>query len=109
MQLPSQTLLREALDRAVQWNKQAQLIQVRLQLVMEGLLLIRLLFLQDNDSHPHYDDLKAMLSSGRPIAVKLDLLAQLESRHAAAKGWVDRAARTFIKKNSTNSLLEVRV
>ena len=62
---------------------------------------------QDNDSHPHYDALKRLLASGRPIAVKLDLLAQLESRHAAAKGWVDRAARTFIKKNSTSSLLEV--
>ena len=63
--------------------------------------------IQDNDHHPHYDYLKCLLASGRPIAVKLDLLAQLESRHAAAKGWVDRAGRTFIKKNSVVTLLEV--
>ena len=65
--------------------------------------------MQDSDKHPHYDALKTMLASGRPIPIKLDLLAQLESRFAAAKGWVDRAARTFIKKNSNIGLLEVRV
>ena len=48
-----------------------------------------------------------MLSLGRPIPVKLDLLAQLESRYAAAKAWVDRAGRTFLKKNPNSSLLEV--
>jgi hypothetical protein len=88
VQLPSRSLLEEGLGRAAEWRRQAQL-------------------LQDNDSHPHYDHLKSLLASGRPIAVKLDLLAQLESRHAAAKGWVDRAGRTFIKKNSVVSLLEV--
>ena len=77
------------LDRAEEWSKDAQLIQ-------------------DSDTTAHFDQLKSMLASGRPIPVKLELLAQLESRFAAAKGWVDRAARTFLKKTSNNSLLEVR-
>lgn len=63
--------------------------------------------LQDSDKHPHYDTLKNLLVTGRDIPVKLDLLAQLESRNAAAKAWIDRAVRTFIKKNSTLELMEV--
>ncbi len=89
VQLPSVSTVTEALEQASQWSRQAQA-------------------LQDSDKHPHYDTLKTMLASGRPIPVKLDLLAQLESRFAAAKAWVDRAGRTFLKKNSNYSLLEVR-
>ena len=45
---------------------------------------------------------------GRPIPVRLEQLPQMESQVAAARAWRDRAARTFIKKNSAASLLEVR-
>ena len=88
VQLPTVQVICDMLDRAEEWSKSAQLIQ-------------------DSDKTPHYDKLKSMLASGRPIPVKLELLAQLESRFAAAKGWVDRAVRTFLKKTSNNSLLEV--
>jgi histone demethylase JARID1 len=89
VQLPTVQVICDMLDRAEEWSKEAQLIQ-------------------DSDTTPHFDQLKSMLASGRPIPVKLELLAQLESRFAAAKGWVDRAARTFLKKTSNNSVLEVR-
>ena len=88
VELPSVATLKNTLDNAHQWSRQAQ-------------------SLQDSDRHPHYDTLKTMLASGRPIPVKLGLLAQLESRFAAAKAWVDRALRTFMKKNCNLSLLEV--
>jgi hypothetical protein len=42
--------------------------------------------IQDSDTTPHFDQLKSMLALGRPIPVKLELLAQLELRFAAAKG-----------------------
>lgn len=45
---------------------------------------------------------------GRPIPVRLEQLPQMESQVAAARAWRDRAARTFLKKTSTASLLEVR-
>ena len=90
VQLPTVQVVCDMLDRAEEWSKDAQQIQ-------------------DSDSIPHLDKLKSMLASGRPIPVKLELLAQLESRFAAAKGWVDRAARTFLKKTSNCSLLEVSV
>lgn len=43
---------------------------------------------------------------GRPIPVRLEQLPQMESQVAAARAWRDRAARTFLKKNSTATLLE---
>ena len=90
VQLPTALVICDTLDRAEGWSKGAQLIQ-------------------DGDKPPHFDKLKGMLASGRPIPVKLELLAQLESRFAAAKGWVDRAARTFQKKTSNNVLLDVSI
>ena len=63
--------------------------------------------MQDSDRHPHYDALKNLLATGRENPIKLNLLAQLESRHTAAKAWIDRAQRTFMKKNSTLNLMEV--
>ncbi len=88
VQLPTMSSVMDAIESANRWSKQAQAIQ-------------------DCDKHPHYDTLKSMLTTGRPVPIKLNLLAQLESRFAAAKGWVDRAARTFLKKNSNLSVLEV--
>ena len=44
---------------------------------------------------------------GRPIPVRLEQLPQMESQVAAARAWRDRAARTFLKKNSSATLLEV--
>jgi len=37
----------------------------------------------------------------------LELLAHLESRHAAAKAWIDRTSRAFFKKNGGQDLMEV--
>lgn len=39
--------------------------------------------------------------------MRLEMLPQLESQVAAAKAWKERTARTFLKKNSAYSLLEV--
>lgn len=39
--------------------------------------------------------------------MRLDALPQLESQVAAARGWRERTGRTFLKKNSSYSLLQV--
>lgn len=39
--------------------------------------------------------------------MRLDQLPQVESRYSAAKAWVDRTSRTFLKKNYSSSLIEV--
>ena len=88
VQVPFVSVVADTIKRAKAWDKSSQC-------------------LQDSDRHPHYDTLKNLLVTGRDIPIKLDLLAQLESRNAAAKAWIDRALRTFMKKNSTQELMEV--
>lgn len=88
VQIPYISVVQDAIKSACMWEEKSRCMQ-------------------ESDKHPHYDTLKRLLSMGRDIPVKLDLLAQLESRHAAAKAWIDRATRTFIKKNTTQDLMEV--
>lgn len=47
------------------------------------------------------------MGRGRSIPVRLDPLPQVESQVASARGWRERTARTFLKKNSTYTLLQV--
>ena len=72
------------------------------------ILLLSILIPQSADCHPHYNILKELLVLARPLPIHLELLPQVESHYSAAKAWVDRAARIFLKKNSTCQLLEVR-
>lgn len=53
------------------------------------------------------DQLETLIRSGRPIPAKLDQLTALEAQVLSAKAWMEKAARTFIKKNSRHTLLEV--
>ena len=63
--------------------------------------------MQKSEHYPYLDALESLVTKGRPIPVRLDLLPQLESQVAAAKSWRERTARTFLKKNSTYTLMEV--
>lgn len=63
--------------------------------------------LQTSESYPYLDVLEGLVNKGRPIPVRLEQLPQVESQVAAAKSWRERTARTFLKKNSTYTLLEV--
>jgi hypothetical protein len=51
--------------------------------------------------------LEALVMRGRPIPVRLEQLPQMESQVAAAIAWRDRTGRTFLKKNTSSTLLEV--
>ena len=63
--------------------------------------------LQTSESYPYLDVLEGLVNKGRPIPVRLEQLPQVESQVSAAKSWRERTARTFLKKNSTYTLLEV--
>ncbi|KAK3610530.1 hypothetical protein CHS0354_008964 [Potamilus streckersoni] len=86
--LPNVAALSDALRKAKEWTQK-----------VEGI--------QSSDSYPYLDILENLVNKGRPIPVRLDQLPQVESQVAAAKSWRERTARTFLKKNSTYSLLEV--
>ena len=56
---------------------------------------------------PLVEAVEALVSRGRPIPLSLPQLASLEEQVAAAHSWLDKTQRTFLKKNSHLSLLEV--
>ena len=68
-----------------------------------------LVCLQSSEHYPYLDVLEGLVSKGRPIPVHLEPLAQVESQVTAAKAWRERTARTFLKKNSSYTLYEVRL
>lgn len=62
---------------------------------------------QNGSNYAYLEQLESLSAKGRPIPVRLDALPQLESQVAAARAWRERTGRTFLKKNSSYSLLQV--
>ena len=86
--LPNVSALKEALRKSREWSLKVDQVQ--------------------NDvDYPYVEALEALVMRGRPIPVRLDQLPQMESQVAAARAWRDRTTRTFLKKNSSATLLEV--
>lgn len=86
--LPNIASLREAVKKAKEWVQK-----------VEGI--------QSVEQYAYLEVLEGLVAKGRPIPVRLDQLPQLESQVAAAKSWKERTARTFLKKNSSFTLLEI--
>ncbi|XP_013066570.2 lysine-specific demethylase 5A-like isoform X1 [Biomphalaria glabrata] len=86
--LPNIGSLREAVKKAKEWIQKVESIQ-------------------SVEQYAYLEILEGLVSKGRPIPVRLDQLPQLESQVAAAKSWKERTARTFLKKNSSFTLLEI--
>ncbi|XP_022238310.1 lysine-specific demethylase 5A-like isoform X1 [Limulus polyphemus] len=63
--------------------------------------------LQNANQYPYVEEFESLVAKARPLPVHLELLPQLESQVAAAKALRERTARTFLKKNSVFTLLEV--
>uniref|UniRef100_A0A8C9EU68 Lysine demethylase 5A n=1 Tax=Pavo cristatus TaxID=9049 RepID=A0A8C9EU68_PAVCR len=86
--LPNVLALKEALQRARDWTAKVEAIQ-------------------NGNNYAYLEQLESLSAKGRPIPVRLDALPQLESQVAAARAWRERTGRTFLKKNSSYSLLQV--
>uniref|UniRef100_T1IT35 [histone H3]-trimethyl-L-lysine(4) demethylase n=1 Tax=Strigamia maritima TaxID=126957 RepID=T1IT35_STRMM len=86
--LPNTLALKDALKKAKEWTAKVEVVQ-------------------NGEHYPYLDVLENLVNKGRPIPVRLDHLPQVESQVASAKTWRERTARTFLKKNSTYSLVEV--
>uniref|UniRef100_A0A8D0AR96 [histone H3]-trimethyl-L-lysine(4) demethylase n=1 Tax=Sander lucioperca TaxID=283035 RepID=A0A8D0AR96_SANLU len=86
--LPNILALREALQKAKEWTSKVEAIQ-------------------SGSSYAYLEQLESLLARGRSIPVRLDPLAQVDSQVAAARAWRERTGRTFLKKNSTYTLLQV--
>lgn len=88
VQLPNTLSLKEALCKARAWSADVDEIQ-------------------SGDHYPCLDDLEGLVAVGRDLPVKMDELHQLEVQVTAAHSWREKAAKTFLKKNSCFTLLEV--
>uniref|UniRef100_A0A3B3XYM6 [histone H3]-trimethyl-L-lysine(4) demethylase n=1 Tax=Poecilia mexicana TaxID=48701 RepID=A0A3B3XYM6_9TELE len=86
--LPNVLALEEALQKAKDWTCKVEAIQ-------------------SGSSYAYLEQLESLLARGRSIPVRLDPLGQVESQVASARAWRERTARTFLKKNSTYTLLQV--
>uniref|UniRef100_A0A8C8H0L5 [histone H3]-trimethyl-L-lysine(4) demethylase n=1 Tax=Oncorhynchus tshawytscha TaxID=74940 RepID=A0A8C8H0L5_ONCTS len=86
--LPNVLALREALHKAKEWSAKVDAIQ-------------------SGSNYAYLEQLESLLARGRSIPVRLDPLPQVESQVASARAWRERTARTFLKKNSTYTLLQV--
>uniref|UniRef100_A0A0P5I956 [histone H3]-trimethyl-L-lysine(4) demethylase n=1 Tax=Daphnia magna TaxID=35525 RepID=A0A0P5I956_9CRUS len=86
--LPSVAALTEAAKKARDW-------------------MTRLEVLQKLEYSPYLEALESLMSKAKTIAVKLDSLDELENQIAAAHAWRERTAKTFLRKNSYYSLIEV--
>lgn len=62
---------------------------------------------QNGEHYPCLDDLEGLVAIGRDLPVFMEELRQLELQVASAHSWKDKASKTFLKKSSPHSLLEV--
>ncbi|KAM4637303.1 LOW QUALITY PROTEIN: lysine-specific demethylase 5C-like [Amazona ochrocephala] len=86
--LPNIQALKEALGKARAWIADVEEIQ-------------------NGDHYPCLDDLEGLVAVGRDLPVRLEELRQLEVQVGAAHSWREKASRTFLKRSSCYSLLEV--
>nr|XP_026236077.1 lysine-specific demethylase 5D-like isoform X2 [Urocitellus parryii] len=86
--LPNIQALKEALTKAHAWTADVNEIQ-------------------NGDHYPCLDDLEGLVAVGRDLPVGLEELKQLELQVLTAHSWKERASKTFLKKNSCYTLLEV--
>uniref|UniRef100_A0A8D2LYC7 Lysine-specific demethylase 5A n=1 Tax=Varanus komodoensis TaxID=61221 RepID=A0A8D2LYC7_VARKO len=86
--LPNVLALREALQRARDWTAIVEAIQ-------------------NGSNYAYLEQLENLSAKGRLIPVRLDALPQVDSQVAAARAWRERTGRTFLKKNSNYTLLQV--
>lgn len=63
--------------------------------------------MQNGEHYPCLDDLEGLVAIGRDLPVFMEELRQLELQVASAHSWRDKASKTFLKKSSPHSLLEV--
>ncbi|XP_043829808.1 lysine-specific demethylase 5C-like isoform X2 [Dromiciops gliroides] len=63
--------------------------------------------IQNGDHYPCLDDLEGLVAVGRDLPVGLEELKQLELQVLTAHSWREKASKTFLKKNSCYTLLEV--
>ncbi|XP_060736960.1 lysine-specific demethylase 5B-B isoform X8 [Tachysurus vachellii] len=86
--MPNCLLLRDSVNRATEWLKEAEALQL-------------------GGRVPVLDTLSDLVLKARAISVQLEPLERLEGLVSEVQAWKESAAKTFLLKNSSFTLLEV--
>lgn len=87
-ELPSQTILEDALRKAKEWLATVEILQA-------------------NENYPYFHTLENVVNRGKNIPFQLEELKRMEEHLTSARGWKQKTSRTFLKRNSFLELLEV--
>ncbi|XP_032827560.2 lysine-specific demethylase 5C-like [Petromyzon marinus] len=63
--------------------------------------------MQNADHFPYLEVLESTVRCGADVAVRLDALPQLQAQVQLARAWRERTERTFLRRHSSYSVLEV--
>lgn len=88
--LPNVNALKEVVRKAKDWCAKVESLQTA-----------------DDPPHPHLEVLQALMQKGKSMPVSLDHFPVLENTVNNANTWKERTSRTFLKKNTSYTLLEV--
>lgn len=87
-QVPSYTILKDALRKAKEWLRSVKQ-------------------LQDNDHFPYCHTLEAIVQKGANIPIQLEELSRMQGHLQSAQEWKQNTAAAFLKKHTFYTLLEV--
>lgn len=87
-ELPSQTMLEDALRKAKEWLATVEILQA-------------------NENYPYFHTLENVVNRGKNIPFQLEELKRMEEHLTSARSWKQKTNRTFLKRNSFLELLEV--
>uniref|UniRef100_H2Y6C3 [histone H3]-trimethyl-L-lysine(4) demethylase n=1 Tax=Ciona savignyi TaxID=51511 RepID=H2Y6C3_CIOSA len=62
---------------------------------------------QNQDYYPYFEVLEALSHQARPMSIKMEQLALIESQISSARSWKEQTSKIFLKKNSLFTLLQV--
>lgn len=85
--LPSEEFLFEAMDRARDWLRQLE-------------------EMNSAECYPYFNDMEALIKKGHSLSLHLVEVTKLESYLETANSWKEKTSRSFLRKNSTNLLME---
>ncbi|XP_055857756.1 lysine-specific demethylase lid-like [Episyrphus balteatus] len=88
IELPTKPALKEALKKSRDWLAAVEM-------------------LQKNEHYPYYHTLEAVVNRGLNIPLKLEELDRMKKHLDAASEWKDKTAKSFLRKHTRFTLLEV--
>lgn len=86
--LPSKAALKDAVKKAKEWLQTVEILQA-------------------NENYPYFHTLENVVNRGKHIPFQLEELKRMEEHLKSAHIWKERTSRTFLKKQTSFTLMDV--